>query len=335
MKLKINKKLLLLATTSTLTLSGCGLNSELDNTLKYEHFNLLEENNSSSNLFPSYSESINEVEVVDSDYTIYVSEGTFVKGNNTVNIREYADVNSKKIGLLGMGTSARLLGEENGFYKIEYLDKIGYVSKDYAYLYDREHIDDEVIKNVYFPKDTLIYDENMESKALIPKNEMAHVYEDLVDTYLVEADGVVGYVDKNSVEDLAGRYAVIDISDQQVVVYDDVTPIFEAPTVTGKPSSPTPEGYFQINSKAYNYCLGGDPRHFTDVMLKFKGNCGFHCAENSVNEKGRKHGWRPGYVFGTDIYLTNGSAGCCNLRHEDALEIDKLLDVGTPTLVKR
>ena len=337
MKLIINKKLLLLATTSTLTLSGCGLNSELDNTLKYEHFNLLEENNSSSNLFPSYSESINEVEVVDSDYTIYVSEGTFVKANNTVNIREYADVNSKKIDLLGMGTSARYLGEENGFYKIEYLDKIGYVSKDYAYLYDREHIDDEVIKNVYFPKDTLIYDENMESKALIPKNEMAHVYEDLVDTYLVEADGVVGYVDKNSVEDLTGTYSVVDISDQVIRVYEDTEVLLESPVVTGNASTtPTKEGLHTIHSIRHNDKLVSPPNYpFVNVMLKFYKNQGLHDAEYYNDPVYGRHGWRDTSEFGGNTYLTHGSHGCVNMPHDAAIEADSLLEKGDKVLVKR
>ncbi len=339
MKLRLNKKVLLLAMTSTLGLCGCGIESEVEevNSVKFEYLADSPENYYENDLI-SYDEVLAKTlpeneETFDNGYII--SDGDFVKATDTVNIRKYANTESEKIDLLGIGTSAKYLGEENGFYKIEYLDKVGYVSNDYSYVYNREHINGEVVKNVCFTKDTTLYDDYMESKAVIPKNEMGHVYEDLVDSYLVEADGVVGYVDKVNTVDLTGRYAVIDISDQQAVVYDDVTPIFEAPTVTGRPSSPTPEGYFQINSKGYNYYLGGDPRHFTDVMLKFKGNCGFHCAENSVNEKGKKHGWRPESDFGTNIYLTHGSAGCCNLRHEDALEIDKLLEVGTPVLVKR
>lgn len=334
MKLKLSKKLLLLATTSTLALTGCGLDSELENTSSVE----FEEINKEPEVLYSESDEVvqqtTDLQVVE-EPSIIVSDGQFVKANETVNIREYANTESEKLGLLGIGASAKCLGEENGFYKIDRLGIIGYVSKDYTYVYNREHVNVEPIKNVYFPEDTLAYNEYMENIAVIPKNESAFVYDDLGDTYLVEADGLVCYVDKSCTYDLTGRYAVIDKSDQRAYVYDDTTSIFEAPTVTGKPSSPTPEGYFKINSKRYNYCLGGDPRHFTDVMLKFKGNCGFHCAEESVNEKGKQHGWRPASHFGTDIYLTNGSAGCCNLRHEDALEIDKLLEVGTPVLVKK
>ena len=180
MKLRVNKKLLLLAATSSLTLSGRGFDSEFsnDNNVKFEYFSNISENNYSEDNLISYSEILEKTlpeKVVFEEESPIVSDGVYVKTIDTVNFRNGASVESEKIGLIGLGTSLKYLGEENGFYKIEYSGVVGYISKDYAYPYDRAHITGNPIKNVYFPADTVVYNEYMESKAIVPKNETAFV----------------------------------------------------------------------------------------------------------------------------------------------------------------
>ena len=341
MKLRLNKKVLLLAMTSTLGLCGCGIESEVEevNSVNFEYLTDSPENYYENDLI-SYEEVLDKTlpvneETVDNGYII--SDGDFVKATDTVNIRKYANTESEKIDLLGIGTSAKYLGEENGFYKIEYLDKVGYVSKDYSYVYNREHINGEVVKNVCFTKDTTLYNDYMESKAVIPKNEMGHVYEDLVDSYLVEADGVVGYVDKVNTVDLTDTYAVVDISEQELNIYNGTEVLLTSPCVTGAPSSPTKEGCFEIYNITHNRRLYSSPscKPFVNIMMKFDHNRGLHDAEHYNDPKFGFHGWRDTEEFGGNTYLTNGSHGCCNLPHDAAITAGELLTYGSKVLVKK
>jgi lipoprotein-anchoring transpeptidase ErfK/SrfK len=238
---------------------------------------------------------------------------------------------------LGIYTSAKLLGEENGFYKIEYLDITGYVSKEYANPYKREHVNMEPIDAVYFTKEALIYDEAMEAKAIVPKYEFALVYEDNNDTYLVDADGLVGYVDKNVVQHVAEdeNYVVVDISDQNVKIYNGTDVLLDTPVVTGRPSSPTKVGYFSVWSDWGMRRLACFGSPWVNVMKKFDQGRGLHDAERYTEENGFTHGWRDSSEFGGNTYLTNGSHGCVNMPHDAAMETDKLVKEGTKVLVKR
>ena len=342
MKLKISKKLLLLATTSTLALTGCGLDSELDNieTVEFESISKEPEVqlSDSENLI-SYSEMLertipeNEIE----EALIIVDEGEYVKATTTVNIRSNASEDSSKVDLLGLGASAKVIGEENDFYKVEYLGNEGYVSKKYVTPYKREHVDAEPIDAIYFPNETLIYNKYMEAKAVVPELEFAFVYKDVGDMYLVDADGSVGYVDKLLVRHVAEgeNYAVVDISDQNVKIMNGKDILVDTPCVTGKPSTPTYTGYFSVWQDWGMRNLVCDGRPWVNVMKKFDNGRGLHDAEKYTEANGFRHGWRDSTEFGGTTYLTNGSHGCVNMPHDAAMETDELIKKGSKVLVKR
>ena len=62
----------------------------------------------------------------------------------------------------------------------------------------------------------------------------------------VRTNDYVGYIDKKAVILLEDTFVVIDISNQELKLYKDNGVILTTPVVTGKPSTPTDEGMFEI-----------------------------------------------------------------------------------------
>ncbi len=340
MKLQINKKLFLLAATSTLTLSGCGLNSEYEEYAPYEieYISEIPQVNNSGDDLVSYSEIIEQTlpEKVE-EPSIIVSEGEYVKATTNVNIRSEANTDSSRVDILGLGASAKIIGEEDDFYKVEYLGKTGYVAKKYVSPYQREHVNSNPIDAVYFPNETVLYDEYMEAKALVPAGEFSFAYEDQGDMILVDADGSVGYVDKTQVQhiDDVNNYVVVDISDQDVKVLNGKDVLLDSSCVTGGPGNETRTGLFSVWEDRGMRHLICDNYPWVNVMKKFDRGKGLHDAERYTEADGFSHGWRDLEEFGGTTYLTNGSHGCVNMPHDAAMELDGLVKYGTKVLVKR
>ena len=141
----------------------------------------------------------------------------------------------------------------------------------------------------------------------------------------VTTDGNYGYTDINLLETLPETYAEVDISDQKVYCYYQGELVLTADCVTGIPTygttKGTNKGYTEINGKAYDTKLmGGAP---ADIFISFNSDGeGFHDAR-----------WRS--EFGGDIYLTNGSHGCVNMRLEDVKVLDNYLKAGDHVLVHK
>ena len=343
MKLKINKKLLLLAATSTLTLSGCGLDDSECFGVTPVVFEEIS-NDSETNFigdgklsYSAYLEKTLPETVVEEEPSIIVSDGVYVKATTNVNIRSEANTNSSKVDILGLGASAKIIGEVGNFYNIEYLGNTGYVSKDYVVTYDRAHVNAEPIDAVYFPNDAYIYDEMMDDKILVPKGEFTFVYEENDGQLLVDADGSVGYVDKTQVQhvDDTNNYVVVDISDQNVKVLNGKDILVDGPCITGSPKNPTGTGLFTVWRDEGMRHLVCDNSPWVNVMKSFDKNRGLHDAQNYVEENGFSHGWRELEEFGGTTYLTHGSHGCVNMTHDDAMALDKLITKGSKVLVKR
>lgn len=116
-------------------------------------------------------------------------------------------------------------------------------------------------------------------------------------------------------------YIDISIDNQVLAYYVNGTPVLITPCVTGSPGRSTPRGVFQINSCIPGKRLKGptwDVR--VDRWMRFCGNCGIHDAK-----------WRKS--FGGDIYKKNGSHGCVNIPHDQAVLLYSLVGVGTPVIV--
>lgn len=139
------------------------------------------------------------------------------------------------------------------------------------------------------------------------------------------SDDTVGYIDFTMLELLPETYAEVDISEQKVYCYYQGDLVLVADCVTGIPTygttKGTNKGYTEINGKLYNSKLMGNAPSKIFISFNSDGE-GFHDAR-----------WRS--KFGGDIYLTNGSHGCVNMRLEDVFVLDKYLDKGNKVLVHK
>lgn len=113
-------------------------------------------------------------------------------------------------------------------------------------------------------------------------------------------------------------------SDQKVYCYYQGKLVLIADCVTGIPTygttKGTNKGYTEINGKSYNTTLMLDTP--AEIFISFNPDGeGFHDSKRSQ--------------FGGDIYLTNGSHGCVNMRLEDVKVLDKHLKAGDHVLVHK
>lgn len=199
----------------------------------------------------------------------------------------------------------------------------------------------EIKKVYYVVKETdltipdYLSDTNKEEIVTLPKLECLEVYNEDNNISLVKTDNYVGYVDNSDLEELLGTFVVVDISSQELKLYCDNEIVLTTPVVTGKPSTPTDQGLFEIYDITKNrYLVGPNYRSYVDIMMKYNGGEGLHDAEYHTHEGGFKHGWRSLEEFGGETYLTDGSHGCVNMIHNDVMTVRDYVDIGTKVLVK-
>ncbi len=147
----------------------------------------------------------------------------------------------------------------------------------------------------------------------------------------VNADGPITRVpvvtgvgfDENK-DDIGDSYVEIDLSNQQLWVYNGGELQFETYIVSGNPNTGhgTPTGVFYIWSKERNRILRGAD-YATPVSywmpIDWTG-VGLHDAV-----------WQSS--FGGSAYLYRGSHGCINLSYPAVAQIYDLVEVGTPVVV--
>ena len=173
---------------------------------------------------------------------------------------------------------------------------------------DVDDLDEVVIKIPQFQVVTV----------LTPKDEKGRVlvrYADRVDVY-------TGVLYDTRIGKLPTKYVEIDISDQYLAIIQDDEPIMVVDVVTGKPSTPTPKGYYKINGKYTKLYLKGPTwNSYVDYFVPFiRKEYGIHDAS-----------WQSS--FGGKRYLTNGSHGCVNISPKKMPELYKKLKVNMRVLI--
>lgn len=191
-------------------------------------------------------------------------------------------------------------------------------------------------KDVTLTIPAYLKDDGKAEYVVLPKLECVEVYDQVDDICLVKTDKYIGYVSSLDLEELLGTFVVVDISNQELKLYSDNEVILTSPVVTGKPSSPTDQGIFEIyDISGPRYLIGSNYKTYVDTMMKYNGNEGLHDAEYHQHEDGFKHGWRDISEFGGETYLTNGSHGCVNMPHEEVMAVKEYVEIGTKVLVKQ
>ena len=177
----------------------------------------------------------------------------------------------------------------------------------------------------YATDDLALFDDNNNVIYMVEKYEkltVTKIFENKVEC--LTTDGYSGYTDFYLLEKLPETYAEVDISMQKVYCYYQGELVLVADCVTGistyGTTKGTNKGYTEINGKSYNTTLMLDTP--AEIFISFNPDGeGFHDSKRSQ--------------FGGDIYLTNGSHGCVNMRLEDVKVLDKHLKAGDHVLVHK
>ncbi|MCI9153065.1 hypothetical protein D3Z53_04675 [Lachnospiraceae bacterium] len=131
-------------------------------------------------------------------------------------------------------------------------------------------------------------------------------------------------------QDWGGTFLEVDLTAQHMWYLENGVVLFESDVVTGKNSTITPPGVYDILEKLSPTVLVGnidpetkEPEYRTPVDFWMRvtwSGIGFHDAT-----------WQP--AFGGDVYLWNGSHGCINMPYYNAQELYSFLQIGTPVVV--
>ena len=203
-------------------------------------------------------------------------------------------------------------------------------------------IDNGIIESIYYVKNdttltipSFLTESKVEEQVTLPKLECLEVYDILDDTCLVKTNEYIGFTTLENLEELTGTFVVVDISSQEVKLYCNNEVILTTPVVTGKPSTPSDKGLFEIYDISHSrYLIGPNYKSYVDIMMKYNGGEGLHDAQYHTHEDGFRHGWRDASEFGGDTYLKHGSHGCINMIHDDVMTVSDYVDIGTKVLVK-
>jgi len=341
--LKVNKAIKTILLSGGVTLSGFGLISSIASGDKPTISIPVEGRNSEDTreriqLDSLNKESVENPETTEEANVNIIQESQVVRSTTYVNIRKSSTTSSDIIGLLPTGRELDYTGiTKDNFYEVIYEGSVAYVSCAYSELVTKQDIIDPILYTVKIKEGSTIYDYDSDEELYTYDSfEVADVYNDSDEQYLVQTTDYIGYVDKEDTEVIEDdTFVVVDISEQMLYLYENGDKIFECPVITGKPSSPTYEGEYYIFAKNYNrYLRGQGYNSYVDYFMPFNKGIGFHDSEyHSCN--GVNHGWRSASEFSTDRYLTDGSHGCVNMLHDDVEELDRHVDVNTKVLVKK
>lgn len=334
----IKNKIALLALLGVLN-AGCA--SEKDNTKEL----VVQDQVTMDNLFVKQpikiSNNLEEKKLTKEDILINLNKQNI----NVLKSIDKVEIYSLNDELIGTVTSDTILKYQEELDNIYYLDYYGipaYIKKDNVV---KTEIIDVIapIKKVVYATENIsliipdyLSEDKKEQILEEQKLEVFNVYDESEDFYVVEKDNKIGYIKKENIEELTGTFVVVDISNQELKLYQDNEVIIKSPIVSGRPSSPSDIGLFEVYHKSFNRDLIGENyRSYVDVMMKYNGGEGLHDAEYHEDENGKKHGWRSFNEFGGDTYLNDGSHGCINMPHDFVMNVSNYVDIGTKVLVKK
>lgn len=142
---------------------------------------------------------------------------------------------------------------------------------------------------------------------------------------LVKYNGFKGFIKSNKLKKIGNTYIEIDISDQKLKYFKNNKKVLSTDVVTGKDSTPTVEGLYDVYQKCTDVTMVGRNNSYTSYskyVLKFFKAYYIHDAS-----------WRSD--FGGEIYKYNGSHGCVNTPYKKVKRLFKIADLHTPVLIHK
>ena len=275
-------------------------------------------------------ENVSVVEVVDTDSIEYnTTEIDVIKAINDCEVKKEMNESSSKLGIFITDRELELISDEDSiWYKVNYYGEEAYINKEDAIKTKKRVFKTNMIAKGYLKENDSLYNSKdlEEEISTLNKLEFIEIYKEYEDCYLVATIDSIGFVKKENVGLLEGNVFVVDISNQEARVYEDNKMTLLAPVVTGsvKTKRESAQGLFTVWHKypKPRYIV---PGAWVECGTFYNKNDGFHDADN----------WREEWEYGGNTYLTNGSHGCCNMRTEDALYANSVIQLNDKVLIKK
>ena len=298
------------------------------------NWDLVKYNNQIGYVCRDYLEYSNES--YDTEYK-YTMKNDIVLTTTELNFRTSPSTDGDKISRFAEYTELQVIASvDNGWLLVKNNGVLGYVHGDYtASLLDkaREEYPNlnitelDVKKIVYSTTNLNVRNGNntdYEKIGSLEKYESVRVLYEYDDWYFVMTnDYNFGFINKTYTRDLDNTFVVVDLSEQRLYLYNKDELYFITPVTTGKDSTPSDIGLFEIYDKETNrYLVGADYKSFVNYWMPYNRGEGLHDAT-----------WRS--VFGTQGYKTNGSHGCINMPLDITDDIYENVSVGTKVLVHK
>lgn len=277
-------------------------------------------------IIESYSFPVNNsIPTIDANRGLdyYLNSINSIEATAKVNVRSEANTNCDVLSQLSKGDTLPLISDYNDeWYEVNYNGKNAYVFKEYAKVRNNYTNKYEMSDIVFMISRTPLYNvDTFEVIKEIPKNEIAEVYAQTDDYYLASVNGVIGYISKEHSQSLGDTYVIIDISSQNLKVYVDDKLIINTSIVTGKDSTPTYCGVFDVYKKEENV-------HWPEFKVTVRYGLAFNRGEWMHDASWRKS-------FGGEQYHKKGSHGCVNIPPDVMDDVFENVEIGTPVLVKK
>lgn len=252
----------------------------------------------------------------------------YIYSSTNINFREEPTKYSEKIDSIEKNAKLEVISQEdNGWFKVSYNGKIGYVSNNYVSFNSKDEYRKDLIKVIYAIEEIALKDkksQDAESFYTISKNETCEVLAEEENYYFVRVADRIGYIPKDKAANLYNTFVVVDISSQKLTLYKNNEVLLETDIVSGKKGIyDTPTGIYSIRKKGTDTFLSGEDYYVhIDYWMPFNGGIGLHDAS-----------WRS--RFGGSIYENNGSHGCINISPEYTDDIYDNVQKGTKVIVQK
>lgn len=294
--------------------------TEEETDLDYDYETLDESDSFSDNEIED--ETSYEVEPVITDPNLLMIVPGVRVTSDGVNIRKEANTDCDIISIANENDVFKMISKYNDeWYKIKYDEEIAYINAEFVE--ETDTIDSDIKDVRYMNENGSFYDLDGNYIGDLEQYECVEVYGEKDDKYFVSINGNIGYVSKDLTSDLTDKCAVVDISSQTLTLYDSNEKILTTPVVTGKDSSPSDIGLFDIDYKMRDTNLTDGVTYDVpvDYWMPYNDGEGIHDST-----------WRDAY--GGEIYHYDGSHGCINTPYKAVSKVYDTLETGSHVLVK-
>lgn len=291
----------------------------------------------------------NHIGYISNEYLEYIGETTETEYQHKeiqdiaitttdLNFRIEPTIDSDIILTFKTNTELTVIAEtDNQWLLVKYNGIIGYVSKEYTIsLLEKAKIQYPELNLQKLEIQKIVYATTKLNVRIGPStdNEIIDILnqyqsvrvldEDSNWYFIMTNDYNFGFISKKYTKELKNIFVIVDVSEQRLYLYNNDELYYTTPVTTGKDSTPSDIGLFEVWYKGENEeIVPGHPEYTVQFWAVYNYSMeGLHDAP-----------WRE--EFGNQDYKINGSNGCINMPPPISDEIYGTINIGTKVLVHK